>query len=454
MGEARVTLAGASPVVTAARITALRGLALLMWACELTVILAPSALVETVSQVALVCFLVLSVLNLRHWTLVITGVAAVLCAGAVAAGADPWRAVDRLAQATRLAAFLECLLLLRAVVEMHPRLTDVQDRFEAIAARDRDGGILLVSHVLGSVLTLGVMSIFAPIMRRAQSDARLRAAQFSMRGFSLIVLWSPFTVAMATVNASIPHLALWKISAVGLAVSGAAILSGLLLGQFHISPRSLREMATAVAAVGVPLTLLTLMTVLVSAVLHLGAIMACILIITIFGAGWVATMGPAAAAGAARQTWTSLDRLGDEFMLFTVSVVLAGLMLDVPMLSDLLRAAVAEGRPPFLMLMAGAMLVALLPMAGIHMILPASICISAFVQLGPFSQSDELIFIALILTGWCFGSMLSPASIALLTASTLFGVPRRSLALGANLRFLLTMFAAVSAIGGVTYSLL
>ncbi|MBJ3775085.1 hypothetical protein JCR33_05260 [Acuticoccus sp. 2012] len=435
-------------------VAAFRTLAIIMWLCEFVSLILPGTVLQTVAELALGGLLLVGLTRIRRWTMAFATGLIVLSACALLAGASIEAGLAQLRQGALVGAFLQTLILLRATVEEHPRLSAIQTRFEAIDSRDRNGGIILVSHLLGSVMTIGVMSVFAPLMRRAKGDQRLQAAELSMRGFSLIAFWSPFTVAMATVNASMPNLPIWQISLAGAVIAFGALGAGYLLGQFRIGARALGEVLKAITPIGLPLLLLTIVTIIVSVAFGLGALRACILVIPPVCLVWSKTMSRKAIANIGRRTIRSLDRLADDITLFTMSLVLAGLVLDVPSLLEALGSLIGEGRPSYVFFVIGAALIAALPMIGIHMILPTTLVLAIFANLSGHSDGADLLMTMLVLVGWCFGSMLSPASVALLTASSMFDVPIERLTWGSNMGFLLGLFTVVALAGWGVYAFL
>ncbi|WP_157961643.1 hypothetical protein [Acuticoccus kandeliae] len=406
-----------------------------------------------ISAVALCGFLVLSATRLDPFTrggaifLVFLGIVS------VALGADPWRGLERLWMATLIASFLMMLVLLRCTIGAHPALEMIRRKFVAIDKGDRSGGIILVNHLLGSVLMVGVMSFFAPLIGDAPHEERRRAAELSIRGVALIIMWSPFTVGMATVTTSLTNVPFWQIASVGAVITLAAFLASLALGEIRLRPDALGKILVAVQPILLPLCGITIVILLLARVWDRPALAAATLLLLPFCLAWTRFMGPGTTKSVVHATFGSLDRLSSELTLFTLAIVLAGLILDIPALASVLHSLSERHLPLYPLIMAGGLLIGLVPVVGVHMIVPATIVLAIYQDIGTGSHVEELILAIHVLLGWCFGSLVGLGSLSLLTASTVYRIPRSQLVFGNNLAFLILLFAAVSLGGGLAFAL-
>jgi hypothetical protein len=115
------------------------------------------------------------------------------------------------------AAFFGTVVLLRATADRRPEISQARQLVEKLDAQESNSGLMAGSQFLGSVLNVGVMSIFAPIIgRNNNADIRKAAAEACQRGMCLCCLWSPFWLAMALCYEHLPNVALWQIMTLGL----------------------------------------------------------------------------------------------------------------------------------------------------------------------------------------------------------------------------------------------
>lgn len=145
--------------------------------------------------------------------------------------------------------------------------------------------------------------------------------------------------------------------------------------------------------------------------------------------------------------------MSDEFSLFALSTVLAGVVLSIPSVAAMLDNGGEQVRLPYFWYVAALATVALTPMTGIHMMLPATLVMTAFANYGAPSNIDGAMFIAMTLTGWSFASMSSPASVAMRSTSKMFGILNQSLMAGRNLRFFIKLSIILCMLMWVLYAL-
>ncbi|MCF3935738.1 hypothetical protein L1787_20285 [Acuticoccus sp. M5D2P5] len=427
----------------------MRVCAALVWACELVNLLTGSSVAGMIAIGALLVFLVFAFLEIDAFTRAGAIFLVILGIGAVALGADPARALDRLWMATLIASFLVMLFFLRSTIAAHPALETVRNRFSAVDVTDRSGGILLVNHLLGSVLLVGVMSFFAPLVGDAPTSERRRAAELSVRGSSLIILWSPFTIGMATVTTNLPALPFWQIALAGAVITLVTFIGSLQLGEVRMRPSAMGAILVAVRPILVPICGLTAAIVLMGAVWDKPTLANATLVLLPFCALWALTMGPGTLKTTVTNTYFSLDRLKGELTLFTLALILAALILDIPALEGLLAGLEAQHLPIYPLIVAGGLLIGLVPLFGIHMIVPATIVLAIYQDIGTGNPMQDLVLAIFVLLGWYIGSVTGLGSLALLTATAVFRVPRNQLVLGSNLAFITCLFVGVSLAGAV-----
>lgn len=425
----------------------LRYLAAVVWALEILAILMPDLPLAEAASAALVVLLVAGVRTLEPLTLAYCVLLGSLCIGALAYGGSSGDIVVGLRQASLIAAFLLTLQFMRATVEAHPGLAEMRRRFTALPQRERGGGVLVTTHLLGTVLTIGSLAVIAPLVREAAPDDRRRIAELGLRGLSMVVTWSPFTVATAIVAAYAPTMPFGWVAAGGIAVVVLSFTASASLGEVRISPATVRNVLAIIGPVFGPLMLGALLVVLATSVTRLSALQSTVGVMLPFCLAWCLVMPRGTLRRVRIATSRSMTRILDDLTLFTLALVLAAVLTGSPAFGTLVASFIGTGTPSYASFVAGALLTALVPMLGVHMIVPAAIVFAVLLPGLAHDPFSQWLLIVLVLIGWTFGSMLSMASLALMTASTLFQLPRAGLMFGRNLLFLSSLLSVCIVIG-------
>lgn len=204
-----------------------------VWAAELALLVRPSSALAQASGIALAAFVVLAWLRATpHIRMLFPVIAAV--AGAIAAYSGELGVLVRGFEKSQVfGAFLASVLLLRATVEMSPRLDRLRGGFGTLDSQAAQNWTLYGAHALGSVLSMGAMSILAPVSAaNATGNLRVGLASSASRGVGTAVMWSPFFVAIAFSTQLVPGVATWHVMAIG---TGLAAI-GLVLSQWLFTP--------------------------------------------------------------------------------------------------------------------------------------------------------------------------------------------------------------------------
>ena len=199
-----------------------------LWANELVRLVWSPPELQTASGWLMILYVVLSLNRLRRGTFILCIPLALLAAG-LAVWFDEWAGIMRGFQnGAVFMAFFGTIVLLRSVADQRPEISRARSLFTGLRTEETNGAFLVGSHIIGSVLVVGVLAVLAPILKDDIDDAaRRRAAEVSQRGMCLAPLWSPFWVAAAFAAQQIPGVPAWEIMALGL---GMAVV-GLILAH-------------------------------------------------------------------------------------------------------------------------------------------------------------------------------------------------------------------------------
>lgn len=352
--------------------------------------------------------------------------------------------------AARFVAFLGCLHLLRAIVQTSPSMPAVQESFIAFRLQAKRGALQLLSAIFSLPLAIGAISVIAPFVSREPDDEiRLDAASWAMRGLAFAVFFSPFTVAMGIVTASLPGIDLPLLMGAGFLLCAALMAIPHLIGQARL-PRSLpKSFWLALWNVLLPVWLIVIANLTLVFAGGMSTVQAAILIVPVFALG-VALLSPmlVPAAKGRGQTMTKMIRqtvasFDNEIAVFMSALCFAAGVTATPEVNALIHHA-TEVLGPAALIVVSLAGIALVSSLGLHMAVPTSVFLTLF---GP-SMPDALHLAALGLAGllgWAYGTMSAMGSLAFLICANLFGVPARRLAFGHNMYFMQGVFVLYAA---------
>lgn len=365
----------------------------------------------------------------RIVTLVVSAIVVLVCALE-----QRWEAIEHgLMFSLIFTAFLPTLQLMRATLDIGPEFERSRTAFARMPPAQRDDAVVVGANVIGSVMTMGALTMLAPLLPPDADSATRRAmAQAALRGLALAIFWSPFTVAMALASSFWPSQPLWRIMAVGIVLSVLGVALAVLF-----SGGSLRRLLGALKGFRpllVPLGGTILAVVLVASVSPFGTIQTIVLVVPFLCLLWILRHNRFELQRVVRTTYRNLDRLGNELLLFCAAVTLGRVLQE----SSLLHAAL--GHPwltglPISVLIAGVMLLGLgLALLGVHSVVIGT-CVMLLVT--PFQSSiADLVAIELMFYGWACASMLSLSALSVVLCSSLFEVSAPRLIYGRNIVYM------------------
>ncbi|WP_205648456.1 hypothetical protein [Acuticoccus kandeliae] len=358
-----------------------------------------------------------------------------------------------LKDAAVFAAFMASVIIMRNTVSRHPALAGMREEFGRIPANDRNGGIYVASHALGSVMTFGSLALMAPLFGADNTaDQRRANALIILRSISLAVFWSPFTVAVAIVLQRMPELPAWMLVTAGVATVGVATLLGILRGEIRITPNSVTRVLSPILPILGPLLLPVAAIFVLPTLFGLSSLAAVALVLPVFCLGWLIVIDPSLVEPTVTLSVGQFDYVFDEVAFFTCSIMLADIIAHSPGLVTLVSDTLAIHDPSFIHFALAAIAIAVACSLGIHMVVPASIALAI---IGPQVQGvgQQLGFAIMVLFAWCFGAMVTMSSVVMLSTANAFQVPVRQLIRSPNMSLMLTLGAIVFAVAAATGAL-
>lgn len=408
-----------------------------LWGCGALAIIFDS---EAVRQVAGSIALLIVVHSCLTRPGLNRGIFLVLFGAALAliAHSGTWSAIaEGLERAAMISAFLASLYMLRAVIQTAPRLCEVNDSFTALSPRPRRGMVQLLGVCFGVPLAVGAVSVIAPLATYQDHDmaAQEDIAGWSIRGIGLSVLFSPFTVAMGIVTASLgERLQLWKVLLIGLTLALLLLALGFLSGRCSL-PRDLpTRFWKALGWVLGPVLGLVAVNLALYMSVGLNPLQGTTLFIPPLALGIALRRGAAARRRMLALTqgyWRDFD---GEITIFSGALIFAVAVTSTPAVQEMVTwLANSVGANTLIALTALA--IAIPASLGLHMVVPATITLTLFGPVMPNELHVALLGVA-ALVGWAYGAMAALGSLAFLTACKAFGVSPAALARGENMRFM------------------
>ena len=386
----------------------------------------PTAALSMASAIALAAFVVLAWLrasrHIRVLFVVVTGVSA-----AIAFWGGVPHALARGYQRSQIfGAFLPSVLFLRATAEESPRLERLRHGLGSLASDAAQNWTLFGSHALGAVLSVGAMSVVAPVVSRGADDRqRTLLATSSARGVGAAVMWSPFFVAMGFTSQLVPHVAIGELMAIGAGLGAI----GLALSMAMFTPRLTR--ADFVASVAQLKPLVLPMAIVIAAVVgasvawHLPGLSSVSLVVPVCCVIYLAMLGASATRSAARRTVASFARLADELLIVIGATILATVVAASPFARTIGTHITPGMISGFALIAALVFVLYLFGLAGLHPMIGAGIVLPV-IGAGSFGVSHAV----LVSTGifaWGLSASISMWSLPIVAAAMSFHVAVRAL---------------------------
>ena len=433
------------------RLPAAESLLALLWLMALVRIFWTNQVVAAVSGGLLILYIAIVFTRVRRQMQILAGLLGLL-AVALAAWLGGWSAFwFGVEKSVIFAAFFGTLSLLRATADLRPEITQARRLVDRLRDDERTSGLLVGTSVLGSVLVVGVLAVFAPIVGRdAPFETRLSAAEACQRGMCLACLWSPFWIAMAISYEHLPQVPLWQVLALGLSLNALGLMMAHLMYTRAVGMAGLGRALAAFVPVLPPVTLAAAVVFALNTATPLGTLQCLVLGVPVLCFVSLVCQGGGRLKMAVSQSASGMAAVRGEISLLTAAMAL-GQVLVVVLAASGFGNWLADLAPPawVLFLMAvGTMTV--LAFAGVHQFVTATVILVLFgtVDFG----IDPLLLMMSVLLGWSFTSMTGLSAVSVAVASAMFAVPVEKVAYGPNLRFVAAFgLTGISVLAGLDY---
>lgn len=407
---------------------------LLLWVIDLARIPLPLPLLADLSYALLAAYILVSFPQVRNSNRILAAIIATI-AVLLHRGQFPFSVIARgLEFAVVFGAFLAVLQFVRATVEVLPGAATSRTVFANMDARSRRVAVMIASHLLAVVLSIGAFAVIRPLLPTdPDPEERRRQGMAALRGVCIAIYWSPFTVGIGFIFFSFPNLAPWTVFATGALVALAVMAVSAAVDGGRDAIPALLTTVRAFRPILTPLAVATGAVVTLVAFTTLSNLQATIIVMPLFCL-YHALRGGRERAW--RVTTVALERMsrgGDDMLVFTCAVVLGSILLESKPVMDVIAHVLPPHLPaPVLIGTLCAMGLALALM-GLNALLVGTVIIA--VAASSAGDIPDMAMAMVVLYGWAAASMLSFASLAMLTTGTMFQVETRKLYLSGNVIF-------------------
>lgn len=390
----------------------------------------------------LACLVLVVLPTLARHSLILCVVLALATCG-LAAAYGQWHAIpDGIARAAIFPAFLSTIVLLRAAADQRPEITAARDMFGALDRSERDSGIVIGTHLIGSILQVGVFAILSPILGRdASDDERRQVFTVAIRGMGSVPFWSPFVVGMGVASQYLPLVPLWQVMSLGLALSVLAIIISFLgfdrtHGLAHLW-RALRSFGP----VALPIFIAAFIVVLTTTLTGLSTLQALVVSLPIPCLLAVLQVRSGSVRRTLRRTFDGIGRIGPESTILacatTLGMVFEAALPQTGILDWLGGLALPAAAVIFIVIMT----MNLAGLCGVHAIVTGTFLLVMFTSV-PTGVSD-LVLMQALLVGWGLCSGISIGSLSIATGAAMFRLPPTELVTRANIAYVFLTSAIV-----------
>lgn len=416
-------------------------LGLLLWILTIQNILWPYPPARIVSAGVLAMYLAISFPRISTGAKRISIVCGAVTLLLLISGSPVARVLDGVDLALTFAGFMPAIGLIRMIFRLSPSLSGLSSDIGEIAPRNRTRAALTVGYVFGAIMSIGSFAAIAPLYEKVVDKSERRAAGLNaLRGSSLAMLWTPFTVAMGFTSTAFPDVPLWQVFLIGGAISCIALV-------FSFGKAGSGDIGAVLAVVRklLPIILASAASlILANAVTGLSSLELIILLSPPACFSFL-MLTVEDRRSALQQTVSSarqdLSAMSSEMTLFLSSITM-GLVLSVnPAFLDFLQHSglVALPAPVMYALIWIFMLASTL--AGIHSTVLGPVVVAIYSGLE--GVISPLAIVVLLLLGWSTATTLSVSSLAVALAARNFDLPIRDMSYGRNLLFMGALGACV-----------
>lgn len=409
-----------------------------LWVLAATRILVPVPELTRILGMAMTGGLVIYLLAVlptapRHTKILSSILGAAIAAMGAAYG--QWTGViDGLARAAIFPGFLATIVLLRATADQRPEIEAARRMFNNLDPDRRDSGVVIGTHMIGFILQVGVYAVIAPILGRDASDKERRAVfTASIRGMSMVPLWSPFVVGMAVASQYLPLVPLWQIMSLGFLSAVISITISYFGFDRNRGLAPLFQALRSLVPVAIPILIAAFVVVGTTLVTGLSTLEALIVALPVPCLLAILQVPSGSVGRALRQTVGGFSRIGPETSILCLATILGMVFAASLPQTGLVGWLEAQRFPPWVIIFTVIMTMNVAGLLGVHAMVTGIVLLVTFTSV-PTGIAD-LVLMQALLIGWGLGSGISIGSLSVAIGATMFRLPPTQLVTRSNIAF-------------------
>ncbi len=416
-----------------------------VWVAEMIRIFRPAPLLGAIAAACLVAYTALALArasgHIRLLFLLALGASVAIAALVGTLAIFP----EGFARAQVFGAFLPSVLMLRATVEVSPRIARLRGDLGRFDPAQAQAWMQYGSHALGSVLNVGAMAVLAPaVARDAQPARRIDLALAAARGVGGANMWSPFFLALAFTSQMVPAAPMWQAMAIGMGIALAGFAISWLFFTPSLGARGFLASVGGLAPLAGPMLVVVGSVVAATLAFRWSGLQAVAVVIPILCIAYLAFLGGGHGGRVAKRTIGNFSRLSDELLIVVGATILGAAMATLPAVRELGERVTPDMISGAALLAALVFALLLLGQAGLHPMIGVSIALPVL-GAGDFGLCAAVLVAAGVFS-WALNASVSIWTLPVAVGASAFEVPARRMLTRRTL-----LFGLVHAAAGVLF---
>ena len=328
------------------------------------------------------------------------------------------------------AGLVPTMALVKATAMTMPSVQRTQQELANLPAESSAAGLQLAGHAFGGIINTGTFAILSAALPPKSSFERRRlSAMATLRGMNAAAVWSPFFVAFAIGQIFTGAHASWQAIGYGVLTALVFTIASLFVFTPGLTFSIIRQSLACLKPVSLRLFTVLFSVLAVALALNFTALSAVVAVMPVLVMIQFFRQ-PQFIRRIVDDTHQSIRGMADDLVVIGSAMMLGYLVTRTDAISQILIYMPTDTFPAAVALITTPVLMMLGSVIGIHPVISSTILLALFSGSG--SSAHPALLMQSHLIGWAAGTMSSIASLSVITCTTLYNVPGRDLALGAN----------------------
>ena len=328
------------------------------------------------------------------------------------------------------AGLVPTMALVKATAMTMPSVQRTQQELANLPVESSAAGLQLAGHAFGGIINTGTFAILSAALPPNSSFERRRlSAMATLRGMNAAAVWSPFFVAFAIGQSFTGAHASWQAIGYGVLTALVFTIASLFAFTPGLTFSIIRQSLACLKPVSLRLFTVLFSVLAVALLLNFTALSAVVAVMPVLVMIQFFRQ-PQFIRRIIDDTHQSIRGMADDLVVIGSAMMLGYLVTRTDAISQILIYMPTDTFPAAVALITTPVLMMLSSVIGIHPVISSTILLALFSGNG--SSAHPALLMQSHLIGWAAGTMSSIASLSVITCTTLYNVPGRDLALGAN----------------------